>query len=226
MTKQLLIIGAGGLGRETLAWALQAQETHSDWEVCGFLDGNREALSGYPLPGNGRYNVVGDPNSYRPSSNDVFVCAIGEPATKMKICRTMQERGGEFVNVIHPSALIGPGCQLGLGNIICPFVTLTTNVVIGDFNVLNIYAGLGHDSRLGDGCILNGKCEVNGNARLEEGVYMGCQSAVLPGVIVGAYSKIGAGSVAVRNVRPRTTVMGVPAKKLFSQEDFQKPKVA
>jgi len=226
MAKQLLIIGAGGLGRETLTWALQAQNNQTEWEVCGFLDGNREALSSYPIPGNGRFSVVGDPNTYKPSSNDLFVCAIGEPTTKMKICRKMQEQGAQFTNVIHPTALIGPGCKLGVGNIICPYVTLTTNVTLGDFNILNIYAGLGHDSVLADGCILNGKCEVNGNAKLEEGVYMGCQSAILPGVKVGAYSRIGAGSVAVRNVRPQTTVMGVPAKKLFSQADFQKPKVA
>ncbi|QDU78395.1 UDP-N-acetylbacillosamine N-acetyltransferase [Polystyrenella longa] len=220
MTKQLLIIGAGGLGREVLTWALAAQQTNNvDWKVAGFLDSNRKALTGYPVPQG--YSVVGDANTYKPTSNEVFVCAIGDPAIKLKMSRQLRARGGVFTNVIHPTALIGPGCQLGTGIIACPFVTLTTNVEVHDDVVFNIYSGCGHDSVIGAGSLLNGKCEVNGNAKLGEGVFMGCQSAVLPGVKVGDFCRIGAGSVVVRNTRAHTTVMGVPAKKLYSQTDFQ-----
>ncbi|MEZ6045975.1 MAG: NeuD/PglB/VioB family sugar acetyltransferase [Planctomycetaceae bacterium] len=220
MTKQLLIIGAGGLGREVLAWALDAShQTDVDWNVAGFLDSNRKALEGYPLPAG--YSVVGDPDTYQPTSNELFVCAIGDPTIKLKMSRQLRERGGEFTNIIHPTAIIGPGCRLGTGIIACPFVTLTTNVEVHDDVVFNIYAGCGHDSTIGAGSILNGKCEVNGHAKLGEGVFMGCQSAVLPGVKVGEYCRIGAGSAVVRNTRAYTTVMGVPAKKLYSLADFE-----
>lgn len=220
MTKQLIIIGAGGLGRETLGWALQTAAVKNEWNVCGFLDGNRKALDGYPVPKG--YSVIGDPTTYRPTSNDVFVCGIGDPEIRLKVCRDLQERGAEFTNVIHPTAIIGPECRIGTGNIFCPYVTVSTNVEVGNFVVLSPYASLGHDSTLADGCLLNGKCEVNGNVVLGEGVYMGCLSAVLPSVKVGEYCRIGAGSVVVRNTRARTTLMGVPAKKLFTQTDFNK----
>ncbi|MCA9041692.1 MAG: hypothetical protein KDA65_15170, partial [Planctomycetaceae bacterium] len=82
MTKQLLIIGAGGLGREVLAWAIDASNlSETGWNVAGFLDSNRKALDGYPLPAG--YTVVGDPKTYQPTSNEVFVCAIGDPAVKL-----------------------------------------------------------------------------------------------------------------------------------------------
>ena len=42
--KQLVIVGAGGLGREVLAWARQSVE---GWSVRGFIDDNGQALDGY-----------------------------------------------------------------------------------------------------------------------------------------------------------------------------------
>ena len=42
---RLLIVGAGGFGREVLQWALDIQSQGDvDWEVGGFLDANRKAF--------------------------------------------------------------------------------------------------------------------------------------------------------------------------------------
>ncbi|MFC2169825.1 acyltransferase [Acidobacteriota bacterium] len=48
---------------------------------------------------------------------------------------------------------------------------------------------------------------------LEEGCYIGTGAIVLPGVIVGKNSVVGAGAVVTRNVEENTTVMGIPAKE-------------
>lgn len=212
MSKRLLIIGAGGFGREVLAWAedVQQSEPGVDWQVGGFLDSNPEALAGFAvgLP------IVGDPQSYQPEEDDRFICAIGDPQTKLEVCHLLRGRGARFINLIHPTATIGARCRFGEGIILCPKTILTVDVSIEDFVTLNCHAGVGHDAVVGEGSTLGAFCDVTGGATLGRAVYMGSHAVVAPRVRVGAGTLIGAGSVAIRRTRERTSVIGVPAKRI------------
>lgn len=212
MTARLLIIGAGGFGREILAWAEDVvRATPSpEWTIGGFLDANPLALKAFNID----VPVVGDPSSYMPQPNDRFVCAIGDPATKLRVCEALRGRGAQFTNLIHPTALVGPRCQLGTGAILCPFAALTVDVTLGDFVTLNLRAGVGHDVRIGDGATLNAYCDVTGAARLGKGVFMGSHAVVAPKAVVEDFARIGAGSVVVRRVKAGSSVIGVPAKRI------------
>jgi sugar O-acyltransferase (sialic acid O-acetyltransferase NeuD family) len=208
---RLLIIGAGGFGREVLQWALDIQNQRDvDWEVGGFLDANPQAFANFEID----YSVLGNPESWQPTCNDRFICAIGDPTIRLRICRELQKRGAEFVSMIHPSAIVGSRCKIGTGTILCPGVTVTVDVTIGDFVVLNVRSCVGHDARVGDGCTVNDFCDVTGNAKLGEGVFLGSHSSVTPSAKVGDYARVGAGSVVVRRVREHTTVMGPTAKRI------------
>jgi acetyltransferase-like isoleucine patch superfamily enzyme len=55
---------------------------------------------------------------------------------------------------------------------------------------------------------------LGGGVHLEEGVYIGTNATILPGVKVGAWSVIGAGAVVTRDVPPHETWVGVPAKRI------------
>jgi hypothetical protein len=134
--KRLLIAGAGGFGREALAWALACPSNRTEWRVGGFLDANPSALEGFDID----FPLVGAPESYEPREDDVFICAIGDPATKLRVALDLKSRGARFVNVIHPTAIIGPNSRMGTGCILCPNCMVTTNVVLGDFVTLNLAA--------------------------------------------------------------------------------------
>lgn len=207
---RLLIIGASGFGREVLDWALDIPSDRRDWEIGGFLDADPSALDGYGID----LPILGDPLSRQPARTDRFVCAIGEPVTKLKICRELQSRGARFATLIHPTAILGRHRRIGEGCVICPRGGMTSHVALGDFVTLNAYAGLGHDAVVGDGCTLSGYSEVTGKAILGEGVFLGSHAVILPGVKVGEYARIGAGSVVVRNVPPRASMFGNPAKQI------------
>lgn len=208
--RRLLIVGAGGFGREMLGWVQAIPAANRDWEVAGFLDANSKALDSFGI----EYPILGDPASHTPASDEAFICAIGDPTNKLRVCRDLKARGAQFVTFVHPTAIIGSGCQIGEGSVLCPGAVITTNVILGRFVTLNVYASVGHDTILGDGCTLNGHTDVTGCARLGEGVFMGSHATVLPRAVVGDYAVIGGGSVVLRRVRANATVMGVPAKQI------------
>ena len=208
--KRLLIVGAGGFGREVLAWALDLPACGQEWQIGGFLDANPAALQGYPcgLP------VLGDPMNFAPSEDDFLVCAIGDPAQRLRLCRHLKERGGHFLTLIHPTAVIGPACRIGEGCVLCPGAVVTTNVTVGEFTTLNVGVCVGHDAVVGPGCNLNPHSDLGGHSKLGEGVHLGTHADILPGATVGEYARVGAGSVVLRKVDPHTTVLGVPARKV------------
>jgi sugar O-acyltransferase (sialic acid O-acetyltransferase NeuD family) len=207
---RLLIIGAGGFGREVYAWAGQIPRDERDWEVGGFLDANLRALEGFQYP----ISVLADPAVYAPQAGDCFACAIGDPKTRLSLCRGIRSRGGRFVTLRHPSVIMGTNCRIGDGCILCPGAVLTSDVTLGDFVVVNVYACVAHDVVVGDGSILSPHSDVNGFGRLGEGVFLGTHAAVLPGAKVGDYGVVGAGSVVLKRVASYATVIGVPAKQI------------
>ena len=208
---RLLIIGAGGFGREVLQWAEDVQnQIEVDWEVAGFLDANSKALEDFEID----LPVLGSPETWQPLPEDRFVCAIGDPTIRLRICRELQNRGAEFVSLVHPSAIVGSRCRIGVGTILCPGVTVTVDATVGDFVILNVRSCVGHDACVGDGCTVNDFCDITGNAKLGEGVFLGSHSSVTPSASVGDFARVGAGSVVVRRVRSRTTVMGPTAKRI------------
>lgn len=210
--QRLIIVGAGGFGREVYTWAEQMIARDPTTTIAGFLDANPHALREF----NVAHPILGDPATYVPRPEDRLVCAIGDPTTKLKLAASLQDRGARFANVVHPTAIIGPGCELGQGAILCPFVVLTDHVKLGDFVTLNVHAGAGHDAALGDGTTLSAHCDITGGVRLGRGVFAGSHVAVLPGVSVGDFAVLGAGSVVMRDVPSHTTVMGAPAKRIWA----------
>ena len=211
---RLIIVGAGGFGREMLWTVGDLPAAGRDWEVAGFLDG-RVDRAAEELRGKGvGLPVLGSPEDYQPRDEDRFVCAIGDPRAKLRVCQMLRERGGRFETVIHPSAMVAPSAVLGEGAILRHGAGLSVNTVIGDFVTLNSTSGLGHDAVAEDGCTLSAYCDVMGGAHLERGVFLGSHAMVAPGVRVGECATVGAGSVALRRVAAGATAFGVPAKSL------------
>jgi len=213
MMRRLLIVGAGGFGREVLGFAQDCSRLGSEWTIGGFLDRDPGALRGYDVP----YLIIGDPVNYQPAADDLLLCAIGDPEVRLALCRFLSARGGTFTSLIHPTSLTGDRSRLGQGCILCPYTVVTSDVQIGDFVTINSHAGVGHDAVIGDGCTLSAFCDVTGHVQLGEGTFMGSHACVLPGVSVGKYARIGAGSVVMRGVSPGATVMGVPARTICTR---------
>ena len=57
---------------------------------------------------------------------------------------------------------------------------------------------------------------------IKKGAYLGLRTTVLPGVTIGEYSIIGAGSLITKDIPPFSMALGVPAKvvRTFKKEDI------
>jgi sugar O-acyltransferase (sialic acid O-acetyltransferase NeuD family) len=209
--KRLIIVGAGGFAREVFSWAKEVKEHGKDWAIHGFLDDNLSTLDGY------HYNVpiIDTIHRYFPQEDDCFVMGISAPTNKKReIVELLQKKGANFSSLVHPNVIIGNNIKIGEGCIISPNVTLSCDIKVGNFVTINAFCGIGHDVIIGDWCTLNSFVNLNGFSRLGEGVEVGSHAVILPNGKVGDFAKIGAGSLVVKEVKPRTTVIGVPAKRL------------
>lgn len=208
--KKLIIIGAGRFGREVYAWARQSRSCGTEWQVAGFLDSRRGLLDGFGVEA----PILGAPEAHAPAVDEVFVCALGEPAAKQRYCTMLAARGAAFASVIHPSAVLGEGVTLGRGLVLCPHTTIASNATVGDFVTVNIGSFLAHDVRTGPYCQIHGNVAINGAVVLGTGVTVGSNAAILPDVTVGDFAVVGAGSVVLQAVAAGQTVFGNPAKPL------------
>lgn len=203
MAKDIVIIGAGGLGSE-VAWTIErinAAAGEPVWRIVGFADDdsdrNASTFAGYPLLGSPSIALKRNPEA------SVFV-AIGENSVRARIVGRFPDR--EFPPIVDPSALVAPSATLRKGDFIAAGAVVSTGVDLGSFVIVNARAGVGHDSLVGDYSNLCPGVSLSGHTTLGLFVLMGTNSCTLPGVVVGEGAIVAAGTSAFRNVEPGTTL--------------------
>lgn len=206
--KDLIIVGAGGFGREALYITLEINKLNVQWNIKGFIDDNLTALDNLKCD----YKVIGRISDWQPNENEVFVMGIAAPKTKEKLSKILIGRGAEFVTIIHPKVTIQDYTTIGLGCVIGDVSFVGDNVTIGNF-VHIAGSMIGQDSIIGDYSTTTGYVNI-ASARLGKRVFVGSHSVVLNHLTVGDDVFICAGSVVFRKIKSGTKVLGYPAKKL------------
>lgn len=212
--KRLIIIGAGGFGREILEWARACPAYRREWEIGGFLDDRADVLESY---GDVGAPMLGNTLDYEPARGDCFVIAMGKPLLRALMRERFASRGAEFTRVIHESCQIGPRVHLDPGVVLCPGVRLTCDIRIGANTAININTAVGHDAIIGRDCQISSFCDITGYTQIGDQVLLGSRVSLIPGMRVGDRTVVGAGSVVVTPVDSDITVFGNPARLLSRQ---------
>ena len=207
--KNLIIIGAGGMGRTFYSNALESVGFNEVFQIKGFIDDNLNALESFP-----NYPpIIGTINEYIPQENDVFVCSIG--GTQRRPCmENIIDKGGEFIELIHKDAKILTNVRLGKGNFIGAFTIIGNDAVIGDYNMIQSFTVIGHDAIIGDFNRIDTHVTCVGGIKIKNNVTLHTGAVINHKVTIEDNAKVGANSFVIRKVKGGETVLGVPAKRI------------
>jgi sugar O-acyltransferase (sialic acid O-acetyltransferase NeuD family) len=210
--KKIVIIGAGGFGRE-VAWLIERiNRTSQVWDLIGFVDDNKELhgkiVGGYPVLGFCDW-LMGKKDIYA-------VCAIASS----KIRKTIVDRleGVEFATLIDPKVEMSERINIGKGSIICAGSILTVDINIGMHVIIDLDCTVGHDAVLESFVTLYPSVNISGNTLLKERVEMGTGSQIIQTIKIGEGTIVGAGSVVIKDLPENCTAVGIPAKPIKFHE--------
>lgn len=209
--KHLIIIGAGGMGRQVLSFAKSCNGYGKEYDIKGFLDDNPHAMEGFP----GYPPVLGTVDGYRVETDDVFFNSIGDIQAKKRCIQKIQDKGGDFLTLVHPTAQVSPDTKIGQGCMIGSYVGIGVETTIGDFCLIQSKATIGHDVHVDD------YARIDCNVVLIAGVNVGKDVCIHTSAVVNHDVKLGDGcivgamSFVIKNVRPGQTVFGNPARVIF-----------
>ena len=146
--------------------------------------------------------------------DDVFVCAEVKPADRIAHAAAIREKGGQFVNVIHPTANVAPTAEMGTGIVVGAFTTISINTVINDDVLIQDQCNVGHDGVIEAGAHLYVGVKLCGRNMVGKMSTLYTGSLIYPDVKIGNQCVVGAGSVVSRKVKDNEMVLGNPAKKI------------
>ena len=137
-------------------------------------------------------------------------------------------------NVIYPFASVGVAPQdlkyageptqtaIGDDNTIRECVTISRGTVkgggitrVGSKNLLMAYVHIGHDSQVGNGCILANAATLAGHVVIEDYATVGAFSPVHQFCTVGKYAFIGGGTIVTQDVLPFSLTSARRENKAF-----------
>jgi sugar O-acyltransferase (sialic acid O-acetyltransferase NeuD family) len=208
--KKIVIVGAGGLGREVLATVRACNAVEKEWNVLGFLDSDqnlaRTEVGGVPVLGGDDWCRKNSDESVR------FICAIGNPHARSKTVEKLLAMNCEFASVLHPNVQVPESVKVGVGIVIMAGTQFTTDATIGSHVVVYLNCSITHDVRIGDFCLIASGCNLSGGSILETGVELGTGVSILPRLRIGAWTIIGAGSVVINDIPANCTAVGTPCR--------------
>ena len=206
-----------------------------------------EILSGSIIGDNcviGSRCIIGHPSKlqlqkadFSASSPKVSDLMVKEPITK--IGEESIIRSG---STIYKHVVIGKNLRTGHNVLIREHVTIGDNSIVGTQAILDGYIKVGNQSmiqsqcyvsqsvRIGDGVFIAPGCVFVDNkkmilgeglegAKVEDYVRVSAGAKILPGITLGKYALIGAGSVVTKNIPSKAIAYGVPADVTGFQED-------
>lgn len=207
--KDLVIIGAGGFGREVVALVNDINKAEPTWNFLGFIDDEATGTTaeGDPIIGTTEYLIS--------MENKPFVSiAIANASVREALVDKCRANGIPFATLIHPTVEMGPCVSIGEGCIVCKRNQFTTNISVGDFCILNENCATGHDTVFQDYVSVMSFGLFGGESVIGKGSYFGLRCTVINRIEIIGGCTFGAGCVVVKDVTEKGTYVGVPAKKV------------
>jgi sugar O-acyltransferase (sialic acid O-acetyltransferase NeuD family) len=218
LTKKIIIVGVGGMGREAAEIVLASQQLASrSWSLVGFVADETPSEYSFddfqaPVLGNIDWLLENRDKSFASH----FIVAFANGKRRLEVETSLESKVLTLATLIHPSAVIGKNVIIEKGCLIGPGAIITTNVRLAQSVQVNSGVIISHDVTIAEGVTISPGVCLTGNVKVEKYSTVHTNGTVIPGIRIGEGSIIGAGSTVIKDVGKDVTVVGVPSRPLIA----------
>lgn len=198
---KVIILGASGFAVELAALVRAAGGI-----VAGFIAPKAADL---PAPYLGGDEVLG-----RAVPRADVLVAVGDPATRARLCDLAQARGRKLATFVSPQAFVANDAILEAGVMVYPNATVHARVRLGRGVLVNSGASVGHETSIGEFSNVGPGVSLGGRGNIGARVYLGIGCSMLEELTIASSAIVGAGAAVIRDIAVAGTYVGVPARKL------------
>lgn len=214
MNNKSIIIGAGTYGQIYASYLNEAGV-----QIVGFIDDD-PALCGTEVTG---IPVIGTFDclkeiEFKENIRNVY-CPIGDNDIREKYLSESKDLGYNIPCFFHHSALIGPDVQMGEANYVLAGSVIMPHTHTADYLMVSMGTTIGHHVSIEKSVFISSGVRIGANLSIREHAYIGIGATIMSNIgEIGKEALIGAGSVIIRNVEAKTTVVGNPGRVISKKE--------
>ncbi len=207
------VYGASGCGRGVMPLAREElQRLGIPLERLVFVDDNaaRTVVNGHSVVRYEDFLAI-------PADERRAVIAVANGGVRSKLAARCADDGVGAWSIVAGNVVVMDDAAVGAGSILCPFVTLTSNIRVGKYFHANLYSYVEHDCTIGDYVTFAPGVKCNGNVFIEDFAYLGSGAVIKQGrpgmpLRIGRGAIVGMGAVVTKDVPAGATVVGNPAR--------------
>ncbi len=210
MSKDIVIVGAGGHGRVCADTAEAA-----GFVIHGFADDNHELgekINGYQVVA----NTFEDIKEHCQPGFRLFFVGIGDNNVRLSIYKMAVDLGYDIPTIIHPTALVSRHATIGLGSIVMAGAVVHANSRIATSCILSTNCSVDYDCEIAESVQVSPGVAIAGGVKIGARTFIGTGASIIPGVTIGEGCLVGAGAAVTKNIADGGRVAGVPARPIRS----------
>ncbi len=202
--KDLVIVGCGGHARSVADVAMSCG-------VCDFIFWDINARENEKLFA---FPVLSD-KSILDKNNHIFF-AVGDNKERFEFFKRFETKN--IINVVSKNTYIAPTSTIGRGIFIAHGVHVGPMVTIGDNTIINTCAVIEHECTIGKHSHISVNATIAGRCKIGDFVFVGAGAVIKDKISICSNVTIGAGSVVINNINEVGVYVGIPAKKIKSND--------
>jgi sugar O-acyltransferase (sialic acid O-acetyltransferase NeuD family) len=211
--KPLLLIGSGGLARETIELVRAVNRVGATWDLIGVLDDD-PATHGSLVHG---VEILGGSELAHDQPDALVTACVASPSDplrRMRLTARLDLPRERYATLVHPAAVVPESAAVGAGSVLHAGTVLTADVELGAHVAAMPAVVLTHDDVVQDGVTFGAGARVAGGVTIQRGAYIGAGALLREGLVVGAGAVVGMGAVLTRSVPAGEVWAGTPARRL------------
>lgn len=208
MKEKVVLIGGGGHCKVVI----DAIKKQNKYDIVGITDKKNMGSKILDVPVIGHDDILNQLLNKGVTNALITVGSVKNNIPRLNLYNELCKLGFDFVNVIHPKAIMGEEVVLGKGNVVLAGCIINSCAVIGNNCIINTGSIVEHDCVIGDHVHIAPGAKVAGGVKIGKASYIGLGANVIQGIKIGENCIIGAGAVVINDIPDNSLAVGIPAK--------------